>query len=190
MSKFKVGDKVRCVDSGTFGDLKDGDMYTVMDVDLDGLIYVEDSVSGEYIGVYMEERFVLADQDDRPDPTTPLQTHPTGAVREVKKGKGVQHYVRCGFPRLLTDLAKHMENPLGRNWEKGLPLSSYADAADRHWTEHLSGNGDAKSLISAVWNLACYYETLHRVQEGTLPQELDDIERDRRSTVKYGEDIQ
>jgi hypothetical protein len=55
-----------------------------------------------------------------------------------------------------------MDNPLGRNWEKGLPLSSYVDATFRHLLEEVSGNGDDKSLISAIWNLMCYAETKHR----------------------------
>lgn len=115
--------------------------------------------------------------------------HETTAYREPKKGRGRQHLIRVGYPHTLNELAKHMDCDLGnsRNWEKGMKLSLFADALERHWTEHLSGNDtDGKALVSAVWNLLGYAETLHRIQAGTLPAELDDIDRGKRSEVVYG----
>jgi hypothetical protein len=106
---------------------------------------------------------------DPPQDSEVYATYQTGAVREKKVGKGAPAAMLCGLPHTLTELHKHMDNPLGRNWEKGLPLSSYVDATFRHLLEEVSGNGDSKSLISAIWNLMCYAETKHRISQGTIP---------------------
>jgi hypothetical protein len=139
------------------------------------------------------EEFLSLDAPDPAPTADPPQdaeiyaTYQTGAVREKKVGKGAPTTMLCGFPHTLTELHKHMDNPLGRNWEKGLPLSSYVDATFRHLLEEVSGNGDSKSLISAIWNLMCYAETKHRIAQGTIPQDMDDMDRTRYSEVKYGE---
>jgi hypothetical protein len=125
---------------------------------------------------------------DPPQDAEVYATYQTGAVREKKVGKGNPTTMLCGFPHTLTELHKHMDNPLGRNWEKGLPLSSYVDATFRHLLEEVSGNGDDKSLISAIWNLMCYAETKHRISQGTIPQEMDDMDRTRYSEIQYGTD--
>jgi hypothetical protein len=124
---------------------------------------------------------------DPPQDAEVYATYQTGAVREKKVGKGNPTTMLCGFPHTLTELHKHMDNPLGRNWEKGLPLSSYVDATFRHLLEEVSGNGDDKSLISAIWNLVCYAETKHRISQGTIPEDMDDMDRTRYSEVKYGD---
>ena len=116
-----------------------------------------------------------------------LVTHKTGALRENKDGKGKQHYLMVGFPYTLTELAKHMENPLGRNWEEGLPTSSYADAAFRHLLGFLSGDPEPHHLRAAIWNLMCLSETVHRVEIGTLPPEVDDVDRTRKSHMNGDE---
>jgi len=108
-------------------------------------------------------------------------THPTGAKRENKEGKGKQHYLVVGFPYTLNEVAKHMENPLGRNWEDGLPVSSFADGTLRHLIGFLSGDPEPHHLRAAIWNLLCMSETIHRVEIGELPPEIDDIDRTRRS---------
>lgn len=117
-----------------------------------------------------------------------METFSTGAIREVKKGKGNPTTMLCGFPHILTELHKHMDNPLGRNWEKGMPMSSFVNGAFRHFLEEVSGNGDDKSLVSCIWNLMCYAETKHRIQNGTLPAELDDVDRTPHSEIKYASD--
>jgi hypothetical protein len=139
------------------------------------------------------EEFLSLDAPDPAPTVDPPQdaevyaTYTTGAKRERKVGKGAPTAMLCGFPHTLTELHKHMDNPLGRNWEKGLPLSSYVDATFRHLLEEVSGNGDDKSLISAIWNLMCYAETKHRISQGTIPEEMDDMDRTRYSEVKYGD---
>ena len=111
----------------------------------------------------------------------PMETHSTGAVREFKEGRGKQHYLLVGFPYTLTELAKHMENPLGRNWEEGLDVSSYADAAFRHLLGFMSGDPEPHHLRAAIWNMMCMSETIHRVDVGTLPARVDDVDRERKS---------
>ena len=43
VNKFKVGDVVKCVDSGVFNNLTIGKDYVLLDVNDGGLIKVEDS---------------------------------------------------------------------------------------------------------------------------------------------------
>lgn len=132
----------------------------------------------------MEDEGSLEEERER---LSGYDTHPTGARRENKEGKGDQHLLFVGFPYTLTELAKHMENPLGRNWEKGLPVSSYANAAIRHLMGFLSGDPEPHHLRAAIWNMMCMSETVHRVEIGNLPEEVDDVERDQRSKMN-GED--
>lgn len=78
----------------------------------------------------------------------------TGAVREPKEGKG-----RCDLlpAAALLRLAKHYErgaNRYGdRNWEKGLPMSSYLDSGLRHLLRYLDGQRDEDHLAAAAWNI-------------------------------------
>ena len=81
-----------------------------------------------------------------------------------------------------------MENPLGRNWEEGLPTSSFADAAVRHFLGFMSGDPEPHHLRACIWNLLCLSETVHRVEVGTLPEEIDDVDRTRKSHMN-GKDI-
>lgn len=117
-----------------------------------------------------------------------LHTHPTGALRESKEGKGKPHLLLCSFPYALQQLSLHVDCELGRerNFEKGLPLSSFVDAALRHLTLWSCGDEEPHHLRSALWNMAALVETEHRVENGYLSSEIDDIERDKRSEVKYG----
>ena len=84
----------------------------------------------------------------------------TGAVRDMHHGKG-----RCDLlpPLALLRLARHFENGAvkygDRNWEKGIPCSSFIDSTLRHIFKYMSGQTDEDHLIAAVWNLMCLAET-------------------------------
>ena len=116
-----------------------------------------------------------------------LHTHPSGALREPKDGKGKPHLLLCSFPYALQQLSLHVDCELGRerNFEKGLPMSSFVDAALRHLTLWTCGDPEPHHMRSALWNIIALMETEHRVETGYLPESIDDIQRDQRSEVKY-----
>lgn len=100
----------------------------------------------------------------------------TGAVREGKAGKGRFDLVPS-YP--LLRLAQHYEmGAVGkgdRNWEIGIPLSSYLDSAERHIANFKDGERTEDHLIAAVWNLFGYIWTEEMIRRGVLPSTLDDI---------------
>lgn len=158
----------------------DGGVYDVLEILANGDVCIR--------GAYGKSTVLSSDEYevfvDKPEMTT----YSSGAVRETKIGKGKQHYLFVGFPFTLTELAKHMDNPLGRNWEEGLPVSCYADATIRHLLGFLAGDSEPHHLRAAIWNLMCMSETVHRIEMGQLPAELDDVDRSKRSEIVYGED--
>lgn len=100
----------------------------------------------------------------------------TGAVRDCSSGKGRFDLVPM---RPIIALAVHYEKGCmkygDRNWEKGIPLHSFLDSAMRHLAKVMAGENDENHAIAAIWNMVCYYETLLRIQEGSLPKTLDDM---------------
>jgi hypothetical protein len=76
------------------------------------------------------------------------------AVRDMHEGKGRFDLLpMC----VLMRLAKHYEAGAikyqPRNWEKGIPCSSFADSALRHICKYMDGWKDEDHLIAAIWNL-------------------------------------
>lgn len=82
-------------------------------------------------------------------------------------------------PYAIYKLAKHFEDGAdkyeARNWEKGIPLSTYIDSALRHIFKHLGGLTDEPHLVAAAWNIICAVETKYRVDTDILPKELNDL---------------
>ena len=100
----------------------------------------------------------------------------SGAVRDLSSGKGRYDLLPW---ETIHHLAIHYEKGATkygeRNWEKGLPVKKYFDSAVRHLTQCFRKVQDGENHgISALWNMVCMYETLLRIQAGTLPEELDD----------------
>ncbi len=173
---IKIGDILECESQMSEGE----GIHTSIDGVGKGCLYhCEYEVVGRVVD-NTTEKSVEVEQEE-------LVEHPTGAKRESKEGKGKQHYLAVGFPYTLNEVSKHMENPLGRNWEEGLPVSSYADAALRHLVGFLSGDPEPHHLRAAIWNMLCMSETIHRVEVGTLPSEVDDVDRSRKSHMNGGE---
>jgi hypothetical protein len=100
----------------------------------------------------------------------------TGAVRERSMGKGRFDLLPI-FGVLLPAMqmekgaAKYSE----RNWERGMPLSWFADAAMRHLLKFIGGFDDEPHLDAALWNLQCLAEGRERIKYGLWPAELDDL---------------
>ena len=143
---------------------------------------------------------------------------PTGAVRDIKEGKGrcdlmpldiigewmeddvlklINDFIITGsntylyqvldeemaqveIPKCILELSKHFEAGAikygERNWEKGIPLSSYIDSAVRHYLKHLDGQEDENHFIAFVWNIVCcIWTNKHLPEMRDLPYERKNI---------------
>ena len=100
----------------------------------------------------------------------------TGSRRDTREGKGRYDLLPA---HAIYRLARHFENGAAkyqpRNWEKGQPLSRYLDSALRHIFKFLGGSREEDHITAAAWNCLAFVETEHRIQEGRLPKELDDL---------------
>lgn len=100
----------------------------------------------------------------------------TGAVRDCASGKGRMDLLPM---RTLIRLAQHFEDGAVKygddNWRKGIPLRCFADSALRHLCKHMIGQRDEPHLVAAIWNLACMYETQAMIEEGLLPETLNNL---------------
>ena len=100
----------------------------------------------------------------------------TGSQRDSREGKGRFDLIPA---HTVRELAKHYEDG-GRkygdkNWLKGQPLSRYLDSALRHINNHQRGLRDEQHIIAAIWNLIAIHETTRLIEEGKLPEELNDL---------------
>lgn len=104
------------------------------------------------------------------------QRFATGAVRDVSVGKGRFDLLP---PYAIFRIARHFEAGAVKygdsNWRKGIPLSRYLDSAERHLNKLKCGMDDEDHAAAAAWNILCFIETKKAIEEGILPQELDDI---------------
>ena len=109
----------------------------------------------------------------------------TGGQRDIQEGKGRMDLLPM---RALIELSKHFEEGAkkyeDRNWEKGIPIHSFLDSGLRHIAQFMSGKNDEPHLKAACWNLICCLDTIIRIEEGLLPQDLFDIPIDYR--IKTG----
>ncbi len=100
----------------------------------------------------------------------------TGGTREIIIGKGRFDLLP---PATMRALAIHYEKGslkyAARNWEKGVPISSFMNSGTRHLFQFMDGQNDENHLIAAIWNLVCAYETILRIQKGILPSQLNDM---------------
>lgn len=103
------------------------------------------------------------------------QVFSSGAQRDMRAGKGRYDLIPW---YAIHRLAVHFENgakKYGRhNWAKGMPLSDYLDSASRHIGNAIDGKIDEDHAAAAMWNIACFLATQKMIQDGILPQELDD----------------
>ena len=100
----------------------------------------------------------------------------TGAHRDAAGGKGRFDLLPV---YALMRLAKHYENGSvrhgDRNWERGMPLSSYTDSAFRHLVKFMDGSRDEDHLAAVLWNVSGYLWTEREIREGRLPDDLADV---------------
>jgi len=112
-----------------------------------------------------EDKFGMKDEGKR-------KTYNTGAIEEVKIGKG--KYVLIS-PYMEQRLARIMEKGeikyAARNWEKGMPFSRFIDSAQRHITQFKMGMTDEDHLGQAIFNLMAimHFEDLGRKDLDDMP---------------------
>lgn len=106
------------------------------------------------------------------------RVYATGANRDVNTEKGRFDLLP---PQAIRALAIHYQKGCEkygeRNWEKGIPVARFIDSAIRHIFQFLDGLDDENHLISAAWNILSAYETILRIQQGRLPEELYNLPR-------------
>lgn len=110
-----------------------------------------------------------------------MTSYSTGAKREDKALKGRMDLLPW---MALIEVAKHFEqgceNHGERNWEQGLPLSSYVSSEARHLGQVVA---DVQSetedkmyhLRANAWNAICLLQTYMWIEQGVLPAELNDL---------------
>lgn len=109
-----------------------------------------------------------------------------GAVRDGVEGKGAFHLLPIfGVLRGALQMERGAKKYAARNWEKGIPLSTYLDSGLRHAFAALAGFDDEPHLDAAIWNFMCLAETRERIRAGLLPKTLDDL-----PTTYKGKDFQ
>jgi len=103
-------------------------------------------------------------------------TFVTGAERDVQHNKGFFHLLS---DITLTRLAIHMERGAikygPRNWEQGIPLSSFYNSAIRHALAWLRGDTDEDHAAAWLWNIHGLIHTEELIRRGELPSELNDV---------------
>lgn len=100
----------------------------------------------------------------------------TGAVRDVTAGKPRPTLLPPLIYRMLaqraTDGAVKYDD---HNWAKGIPLSRYADAIQRHLWAQLEGDTSEDHLSAVMWNAGAWAWTAEQIKKGNLPESLDDL---------------
>lgn len=103
------------------------------------------------------------------------RTWSTGSRRDDRAGKGRYDLIP---PEPMRRLALRYEGGCEhygeRNWEKGQPLMSYMDSAERHLYQLKAGATDEDHAAAVAWNIFGFIQTLAWIEEGRLPADLDD----------------
>lgn len=105
-----------------------------------------------------------------------MKTYPSGAIRADDTGKGNQELLS---PYVLDLLAKHLEKGATdhgpRNWEKGMPFSTFARRVLRHFYQWMMGKDDEDHLVAAYCNLHMLIHEREMVRLGVHPASNDDM---------------
>jgi hypothetical protein len=103
------------------------------------------------------------------------ETFPTGAHRDAKRNKG--RFDLIPYEPLLR-LARLYERGAelygARNWQKGIPLSSYLSSAARHLAQLTAGWDDEDHAAAVLFNVMGYMWTREGIEMGELPASLAD----------------
>ena len=101
----------------------------------------------------------------------------TGAVRDAMQGKGCPSLLPIDALRAASRRFEDGAEKYGRNnWEKGIPLSRYVDSLYRHLWQFMEGDTTEDHGGAIVWNAMCLVQTKQWIENGKLPEELNDLE--------------
>lgn len=140
--------------------------------------------SGDSIPQDYQDRFWYAVRDEVLPPSIPdsgtRTNFSTGAVRDAAPGKGLPSRVPpCALDslekRFEDGAAKYNDDEHGPNWMKGIPLSRFFDAIQRHSRKAAQGHTDEDHFGAVLWNAAAWLWTYTEIEAGRLPAELNDL---------------
>jgi hypothetical protein len=104
------------------------------------------------------------------------QAFASWAVRDNQTGKG--RFDLLPF-RAIWGVSKIFEGGALKyspnNWRKGIPLARFVDSGMRHLAKWMMGWKDEPHLEMAVWNFMCLLETKGMIEEGLLPEKLNNL---------------
>jgi hypothetical protein len=97
-------------------------------------------------------------------------TYPTGAQRDNHEDKGRFDLISIqGLFRLARLYEAGAKKYSARNWEKGMSISRYVDAAMRHLAKYLDGWDDEDHLAAVAWNV---FSIMHHEEKYPEMQDL------------------
>lgn len=104
------------------------------------------------------------------------QEFDTGAQRDIQNGKGrydllPMHAIERVARIFEGGALKYGDN----NWRLGMPLTRYLDSALRHTCKFAQGQRDEDHVAQAAWNLLALIETQFMIEQGLLPEELNNL---------------
>ena len=100
----------------------------------------------------------------------------TGAVRDAMIGKGMPSCIPIAALQAVSRRFEDGATKYGRdNWRKGIPLSRYVDSLYRHLWAFMQGDLSEDHGGAVIWNAMCLVETRKMIDNGDLPQTLDDL---------------
>ena len=100
---------------------------------------------------------------------------PSGGKRDPQEGKGRYDLISpLALRRLAIVYEKGAKKYSDRNWESGMPLSTFLSPSLRHTQQNIEGHRDEDHLAQAAWNLFSAMHTEEMIERGLLPKELDD----------------
>ena len=100
----------------------------------------------------------------------------TGAIRDTTTGKGRFDLISpIALKRLAVVLELGAAKYNFRNWEVGIPLSSFIDSAERHLNDYKEGKRDEDHMGQCLWNIHSFIHTEEMIRRGLLPETLNDL---------------
>lgn len=100
----------------------------------------------------------------------------TGAVRDASEGKGIPSLMPIEALRAVSRRFEDGATKYGRdNWKKGIPLSRYVDSLYRHLWQFMEDDNTEDHAGAIIWNAMCLAQTKKWIEEGKLPNDLNDL---------------
>lgn len=119
----------------------------------------------------LEQVAILIDSDGGDDVLNDLyQYQQTGDVDCIIQAIYDFCYVRgWTMPQAMLEESVHYEDGARkygeRNWEKGLPVSSYLNSTIRHYLKWVDGWNDEPHDRAVIWNLLCMWWTVENITD-------------------------